>query len=213
MKKFILTAIAASAMSLTSMSANALVLDFVAEAAGNERGIANGSTITNFQGTGVDVTFTAGDDSSYHPYFDDLSGGKPAGLGVCKELFNSGACNPSSDDNVSVNESIALAFGGEQFAIRDITFYDADHNALGVMGNDGQVMVDIGAGFMMTTFSQIIADANNGLLAGVTSIAFRFADTQFYIGAISDVPIPGAIPLLLSGIAGLGFASRRKKAA
>ncbi len=30
---------------------------------------------------------------------------------------------------------------------------------------------------------------------------------------VSEVPIPGAIPLLLSGLAGLGFASRRKKAA
>ena len=30
---------------------------------------------------------------------------------------------------------------------------------------------------------------------------------------INDVPIPGALPLLLSGIAGLGFAMRRKKRA
>lgn len=29
---------------------------------------------------------------------------------------------------------------------------------------------------------------------------------------VADVPIPGAIPLLISGIAGLGFAARRKKA-
>ena len=30
---------------------------------------------------------------------------------------------------------------------------------------------------------------------------------------VQEVPIPGALPLLLSGIAGLGFAARRKKAA
>jgi hypothetical protein len=30
---------------------------------------------------------------------------------------------------------------------------------------------------------------------------------------VSDVPLPGALPLLLAGLAGLGFASRRKKAA
>lgn len=222
MKKLLVTAIAASTMSLASMSANATVLDFVAEAAGAERGITNGSTILNFQGTGIDVTFEAGDNAGYHPYFDDLSSGKPAGLGVCKVLFkgvggegddgSSDNCNPSNDDNVSIDESIRITMSGD-FQIRDLTFYDADHEALGVGNNDGQVMVDIGAGFMMTTFSQIIADANNGLLKNVSSIAFRYMDTQFYVGAISDVPVPGAIPLLLSGLAGLGFASRRKKAA
>ncbi|NNL87512.1 MAG: VPLPA-CTERM sorting domain-containing protein, partial [Marinicaulis sp.] len=48
---------------------------------------------------------------------------------------------------------------------------------------------------------------------GVVAFGFGFADDggdQFYIESI-ETPIPAALPLLLSGIAGLGFASRKQK--
>jgi len=124
MNKLLAFAATTIAASFASMSAHAIVLDFVAEAAGNERGIANGSTINNFQGTGVNVTFTAGG-GDYFPYFDDVSSGLPGGLGVCKVLDGANQCDPPSDDNVTVTESITLAFGGAAFAIRDISFNDA----------------------------------------------------------------------------------------
>ena len=213
MKKLLALAATTIAASFASMSANALVLDFVAEAAGAERGIANGSTITNFQGTGVDVTFTAGG-GRWFPYFDDISDGKPADLGVCKILDAADQCDPPSDDNVSIEESITLGFGGADFNIMSITFYDAGHNALGVGGNDGMIAIALDGGpAMMMLFSAAIAAASSGMFASATEIMFAYVDTQFYIGAISDVPLPAALPLLLSGLAGLGFASRRRKAA
>ncbi|MEO0399297.1 MAG: VPLPA-CTERM sorting domain-containing protein [Pseudomonadota bacterium] len=51
-----------------------------------------------------------------------------------------------------------------------------------------------------------------GALAGALSLTddFGYSIEQF---DISVVPVPAALPLLLSGIAGLGFASRRRKAA
>lgn len=224
MKKFLTFAATTIAASFASMSAHAIVLDFVAEAAGAERAITNGSTITNFQGTGVDVTFTAGMEN-WFPYFDDLNGdGLPAGLGVCKKVFTAvGApgddgmdddCDPPSDDNVTIEETITLGFSGGGFAIRDITFYDAAHNQLGVGMNDGMIAITLDGGMAMTMlFSEAISMANAGAFAAASSIMFAFVDTQFYVGAISDIPIPGAIPLLLSGLAGLGFASRRRKSA
>jgi hypothetical protein len=222
MKKLLALAATTLAALFTSMSAQALVLDFVAEAAGAERAIENGSTITNFQGTGVDVTFTAGTDD-WFPYFDDISGGKPGGLGVCKEVNGgiggpgddgiSDDCNPPSDDNASVNETITLGFSGADFSVREISFFDATHNPLGVLGNDGMLAIALDGGMaMVMSFSTAISMAQAGAFAAASQIMFAYVDTQFYIGSISDIPIPGAIPLLISGLAGLGFAARRRKA-
>lgn len=213
MKKLFITAVAAITASFTAVSANAAVLNFVGEA---ERGITNGSTITNFQGTGVNVTFTAGDSDAYFPYFSELSG-----LGVCKNLAvgvgsegddgTGDDCDPSIDGPVSVSESISIS-GFNNFSMNSITFRDASNNMLGVAGNDGNLLVDTGRGFVQYTFSQVIAKAIAGDFAGINAITFRFVDTQFYVGDIAEIPIPGAIPLMISGLAGLGFVSRRKKA-
>ena len=64
----------------------------------------------------------------------------------------------------------------------------------------GIVAIDIIAGgFTGTTFEFIARTIGDGF--SIESLTVT----------VNDIPIPGAIPLLLSGIAGLGFASRRRK--
>lgn len=68
---------------------------------------------------------------------------------------------------------------------------------------------------------EVSIDINNVnvLAGGYVGRVFEFVATSanngFAIGSlkVQEVPIPGALPLLLSGIAGLGFAARRKKTA
>lgn len=85
-------------------SAEAATISFIDEAAGNERGLANSGDFINYG----DVTVTFSANETYHPYFDDLSGGKPAGLGVCKVLDGGDQCDPSNDDNLGIGESVTL---------------------------------------------------------------------------------------------------------
>ena len=64
----------------------------------------------------------------------------------------------------------------------------------------GIVAIDVvPGGYVGTTFEFIARTAGDGF--SIESISANLVET----------PIPGAIPLLLSGIAGLGFASRRRK--
>ncbi|WP_425408949.1 VPLPA-CTERM sorting domain-containing protein [Hyphococcus sp.] len=213
MKNF-LAAIAASAAALTG-SAHAVFLDFVAEAAGNERGVADG-TVINFGG--LDVTFSSLSAGVFYAYFDDLSSGKPAGLGVCEVLVAGpgSECANTGDDNIRSGEAVTLTFS-ETVTVSDFSFTDALHNDLNsndtntllIAFNDPNV-------FQQFTFAEAVAL----VMSGVDLIRFAFDDAgsglQFYVNgfeATSAVPLPAAAPLLLAGIAGLGFASRRRKKA
>ncbi|WP_411818031.1 VPLPA-CTERM sorting domain-containing protein [Hyphococcus sp. DH-69] len=70
---------------------------------------------------------------------------------------------------------------------------------------------------LQSFFLSFVSDA--AVNFSIDGIAFlnsgaALPDYNFNINAaVSEVPIPAALPLLLSGIAGLGFASRRKKTA
>ncbi len=197
-----------------SIPAHATVIDFAAEAAGNERGVTSGTSFASPNFGGLTLQFDA-DNPARFPYFDDISSGLPAGLGLCKQLSGAAPapCANTADDNITSGEGVTVSFLSGPFNVLTLSFRDEFHNSLDA-DNVGQLAIEINGGGAVTyTFMGAIAAAAAGSFLSVNSIRFAFVDTQFYVNSISDVPIPGALPLLLSGLAGLGFASRRRKKA
>ncbi len=214
MKKLLTFAAASLAAGTLSMAAHAsTIIDFAAYADGNEGGVTSGTSLNI---AGANLTFK----SNFNPYFDDVSGGKPAGLGVCRALSNTGDCVDSGDDSVDgdfdVNEHIIVLFDDGPFNVFQLSFRDGRHNLL---DNNDVALVTWGVfdaiGGLITTgtasFSDVIGMAAVGFFANVHGIGFEFADTEFYVENVSDVPAPAALPLLISGLAGLGFAVRQKR--
>ncbi len=193
------------AATLAASTASAATLDFVAEAAGNERGVADG-TVINMDG--INVTFS----SNYFAYFDDLSGGKPAGLGVCKVLTGGAQCNPGSDDNVSQGEAVTLGFADGAVNFSGLSFFNSDHNPV---NGDNTLLIGVnGAALVEYTFLSAISS----VFSGIDSITFAFggqsANDLFYVGgatAVSAVPLPAGLPLYGAGLAVLGYVGWRRK--
>ena len=234
MIKHLTAAIAAT--TLMAGAANAAPISFADVAAGNEGGIANlteadvGTGGIIFYQSGFNLQLNGGVGGlDFFPYFDDIDGdGQPAGLGVCRELDGDAGttgpgaeCAASGDDSIDgdfgLNEFIALGFGTVGgFDLQGISFRDGNHNLIN--DSDGLVRVvwrELGGVVqgLDLTFAEVVAMAAAGEFGLVDILAFGYLNTEFYIESISDVPLPGALPLLISGIAGLGFASRKKKKA
>lgn len=81
---------------------------------------------------------------------------------------------------------------------------------------DGATSFDLAGGSFKLLTQDVLAEANtlwaliiSGTFFSTGIDVFRAAGTQDLI--TSSVPVPGALPLLFSGIAGLAFASRRQK--
>ncbi len=200
--------------------AHAGLIDFANEADTNgERGVASGSTIV-IDGVNMRLSGTQGLDINQpfaaSPYFDRGD----AGLGVCKVLTGSFQCSPASDDNVTLGEALKIEFLSDDGtmsvsrSILGLAFDDGGHSPLGV-GNDGLVRIVTDTSDMTALFSVFIAMAAgaDAFFQNVSTIEFFYNNKQFYVNAmdVSEIPIPGALPLLLSGLAGLGFAGRRRK--
>ncbi|WDI30957.1 VPLPA-CTERM sorting domain-containing protein [Hyphococcus flavus] len=210
-----------------SFAAEAAPINFATEAAiGGERGLENGAIFTASNGEQIRLTSggtaTDGSENIPAPYLDGLSNGRPAGLGVCTLEAGPGSeCERNNEDNVTGDQDEFIEFGflddsGQRlFSLMGISFRDADH--FDISGSNDFVQVSVDGGVLETlTFAGVVSAAASGMYANaetlrLVGVALSEGGREFYINAVSDVPIPAALPLLISGLIGLGFAAKRKK--
>ena len=178
---------------------------------GGEQGVTNVNNGFTWEQDGLTVTVTAfevtnapashpdnGGDLTLggmiSPYLDSGD----AGLGVCNVL-NGSQCNPSDDDNVTIDELLKLNFD-EVVTISDIEFKDRLHGTdfgdatlfIRVDGHLGGDWQQFGiAGFdtdLSGTMFEFSPETNFLALDGSTIP--QSAQNQFYINVVT-VPIPG----------------------
>ena len=137
-----------------------------------------------------------------------------SGLGV----FSPGEGNSDDQIQFDTGESVVFDFSetGSVVAISDIEFNAGADRDCSNPGGEGP------CGFFALYIDGVLAttlEAMDNVPGAFVGEIFEFVALTDGAGftiaqfTVSEVPIPGALPLLLSGIAGLGFATRRKKAA
>jgi hypothetical protein len=210
MSKALIAAVAAG--TAAAGTASAAHIDFVDYTAANgEQGVADGFS-DDFNGVSVTFSTTDGDPNRFFAYFDGPFDGRVAGLGLC-EVMESGPgseCLDTSQDNIRAGSNVMLTFSSAQI-LSGFSFSDKEHFSLN--SNDANtLLVGVNGGALSAmTFADMVA----ATFTGVTSITFGFDGqngVQYYVNSL-QTPLPAAAPLLLAGIAGLTFASRRKRAA
>lgn len=214
MKSLSIALVAALAASVGASPASAKVIDFVAEVASSgEHGVADGTVLNTPAMGSLNLEFRAGIGGKQRDfaYFNSATAnGSPAGLGTCTTMNVAAQCDPSSDDVVAVNEWVQVGFADEPFNVRTLSFNGGGN--LSLDSSSGLIKITTSLNSIVAMATLTFAQAATIGFGFVDWIRFEYAGTEFVVASISDVPLPGALPLLLSGLAGLGFAARRKKA-
>ena len=175
----------------------------------------------NYTLDGVNLTVKAYADGGATRVIQDIFPGD-SGMGAWSE-------DNFSDDQTQADSNEAIEFSFD----REVTVTDVEFNAGGdrdcTLGADGSGEGVCGE-FLLEIFgldnalvAQMVIDITNTDNLPLLGTGARFLLTaltpgggftvaQMTVAGVNDVPIPGAIPLLISGLAGLGFASRKKKA-
>lgn len=206
----------AAAMYLAGVgAANATTINFLAEAnTGGERGVADGTVLNTAALGGLNLRFSGGRSgpSFDFAYFNQPEGTRLGGLGTCTTLDRMMQCATIIDDTVAHAENVRVDFVDGPFEIRRLSF-NGRFDAL----NGSPLVLKITTSLAGAVSELVLsfADANRRNFGYVDWVQFEFVRGQgdaakFFVTQISDIPVPGALPLLLSGIAGLGLAARRR---
>ncbi len=206
-----------------------VIFDFIQIVADNGEGPFNNDPTGYATQGGITIQATASGFTGSLAYLDAVafSDDRPAGLGACHG-FTGGEppqCDPSSEDNVTAGETLTLSFFSDTAlenpltVVLDPTFFrDANHFGVFVTGD----MIDITDASGTTTYQLPLLGEFTTPLTG-TTFDFTYngvGDTQeppnnaeFYIGSVtvSPVPLPAALPLFLSALAGLALLGRRQR--
>ncbi len=210
---------------VTSAQAS-VVFDFIDIVANVGEGAFDNTAGYTIEGSIKIQAFGSGSAGS-QAYLDSEFGGNPAGLGVCSG-FSGTQCQPSSDDNVTIGETLTLSFFDAATmnpltVVLEPTFFrDALHIAAFQTGD----MIDITDASGLTTYQLPL----NGIFTTqLTGDTFLFTyngvgdfpayegepanNAEFYIGSVTvnPVPLPAALPLVLSALAGLALLGRRQR--
>ena len=214
MKKIVLSAVAAFSAVFAAGQASATLINFVAESTGNERGVADGTILNTAALGNINLRFSAGIGGIQRDfaYFNDGVIPGSSGLGTCTKLDAANQCTPAYDAAVSSMEWVQVGFEDAPFAVKKLSFLGL--NAASLDNSSGLLKITTSLNSIISSVVLTFAQAASKNFGFVDWIRFEFVDTEFTVASISNVPVPGALPLLLSGLAGLGFAaSRRRKAA
>lgn len=209
--KSIIAAAAVTAAMATGASAASVDINFEELVADiGEQGV-EGET---FDFGGLSVTLT----SSADAYLDDVSGGLPAGLGVCSTgLDADDECNVPGDDNVTMNETVTLTFSQAVLSVSDFVFRAATHEDISDSNDFLMVSWVDGLGPFggASTFAGVENFISVAQVGDITELTFSFADTEFYLSSftaeIASVPLPASILLLGGALGGLGAMRRKRK--
>ncbi|MDG1732481.1 MAG: PEP-CTERM sorting domain-containing protein [Thalassotalea sp.] len=226
--------------------ANAVLIDFAALADGtynsdtgvyyfdgytmgtnNEQGF-DVFTIT-FDGTDIVLKITA---EGGYAYLDKSNSKGLGGLGVCTNLTDSMQCNPSNDDNVSLDESLMFSFvlDGYEVYVDDFMITVNDNHDDGIKGDDNidLTWMDDGGAFNLEEFNPsqgttyTYAGLGKKYTTAYDSGTFYIESIYFNIGGFSsrcveefcepdDEPVPEPSSLGILALCAILIAARKKK--